>query len=380
MAKTHYDILNVPKNASQDEIKKSFKKLAATHHPDKGGDEQRFKEINEAHSVLGDPHKRRVYDAQGSGTGMGFSSGGRSGRMPNAFRTPFEDVNFMNVFFNGNRTGNRNVTGNRTGGGNPPHRRPTHHKVYNATIFVTLEEAFKGCKKAVPLECRGVMCPDCMGVCDACGGQGVIEEVVHRSLGGATLIQTVRRACDVCGGQGKKKKMDKADKTDKADADANSPCGTCGDTGEYTKTASVTIEVPAGLPEDFSTQVPHPIDKDGLLVINVELRNTTLPGYERRGDDLVYTLKVGLLDAMVGARFEVPHPSGKGIVLDYTCTNDTILPHSSKTIPGKGMRNNTNLIVEFAVDFPRTRRALGSLGRETTFKKMREIYGELFDG
>ena len=96
MAKKHYDTLGVSENASQDDIKKAFKKLAVTHHPDKGGDEKRFKDINEANNILSDPQKRRVYDMQGDATADG---GVRHHRSSPHFH-PFDHFGFMNVFFN----------------------------------------------------------------------------------------------------------------------------------------------------------------------------------------------------------------------------------------------------------------------------------------
>ena len=358
MGKKHYNTLGVPETASQDDIKKAFKKLAVTHHPDKGGDEQRFKEINEANNILSDPQKRRVYDVQGDG---GCNRGTSApGNPPNMHPFPFGfggQFGFTNVFFNG---GTQNAQ--------------PKSKVYNKTVSISLEEAYKGCKKEVELQCHGLMCPECVKVCNVCGGHGSIDETVRRTMGGTTVVQTMRKACGECGGKGKKLKN--------ASANDKSVCAACGNSRQINKSSKVTLEIPAGVPDNFTTKVKHPIDQDSILTIKVEIRNT-IPGYVRKGDDLEYTLKVSLLDALLGKRFEIPHPSGQHVEIDYTCNNDIVRPNSTTTLQGKGMKGNTKLIVKFEVEFPKTRRAQAPHDPETTsdcsFKKMREIYGELFD-
>jgi len=369
MGKKHYEALGVSENASVEDIKKAFKKMAVTHHPDKGGEEKRFKEINEANNILSDPQKRRLYDIQGdSGEGgNGMGGGGQGNPFQSDHGFPFSDFGFMNVFFN-----NHMQQGFGGGGGGGRQKGPT---VYNKTITVSLEEAYRGSRKEVDLECHKD-CVDCMETCNVCRGRGALDETVRRMVGGATLVQTMRKMCSSCGGQGIKKKSSLNNAT-------GNNCKKCKGTGRQTKTSTVQLDIPSGVPDNYSAKMKHPLDGDSVLVIKIEVRNT-IPGYVRRGDDLEYTLKVSLLDALLGKRFEIPHPSGNNIVLDYTDKTDTIAPNSSRTIQGKGMTESSKLIVKFEVEFPRNRRESmchdpGKTSSPSPFKKMREIYGELFD-
>ncbi len=204
MAKNYYDILGVSKNASQDEIKKAFRKLAHKYHPDKeGGDESRFKEMNEAYGVLSDTEKRAQYDrfgqtfqgntgGGGSAPGWDFSQfGGNGGNVKFDFGEGFEDI-FSGVFGGASHGGNRAKQGSDI----------------QVDVEITFEEMVTGVEKSVSLRKLSV-CERCRGTggkpgaredtCTHCRGSGRIQKQVQSIFG--VMAQVVM--CDSCHGRGK---------------------------------------------------------------------------------------------------------------------------------------------------------------------------------
>lgn len=244
MARDYYETLGVPKTASQDEIKKAFRKLAHQHHPDKGGgDETKFKEINEAYGVLSDQSKRGEYDrfgrtandqqsrSNGAGAGFGgFSGQGASGFDFNGFQFGgggFEDI-FSDLFSGGGFSGGR---GREESGSD-----------IQVDVEITFQEMVSGVVKEVRLR-RPVRCAACSGTggragtretsCAACGGSGRVTKTVRSFLG--TFAQ--QYVCEVCYGRGK------------AYAEK---CPDCRGAGRVQDEESVRIEIPAGI-EDGQT-------------------------------------------------------------------------------------------------------------------------------
>lgn len=172
MKKNYYKVLGVTKGASKQEIKKAYRKLAATHHPDKGGDEEKFKEINEAYSVLGDDDKRREYD---------------SPNRPPPRPDPNKWEGFSDFFRNVHRRQN--------------HRRPTKERDIRFNFGVTLEQIKTGVVETIPYKVK-VVCEPCSGKggtnpsrCESCGGSGMVSR--YNRFG--TVIST---QCSTCKGKG----------------------------------------------------------------------------------------------------------------------------------------------------------------------------------
>lgn len=249
MPQDYYKLLGVAKTATEDEIKKAFRKLAHQHHPDKkGGNEERFKEINEAYQVLSNADKRKQYDQFGSaafsgqgapGAGMNwqdFMRSARGGQAAGGFG--FNDVN---IDFDdlGDVLGGMFGFG---GQGSRRGRRSNRGEDIEIEISIDFMEAMFGVTKNIRLE-RETKCEHCHGngaepgtkieSCNRCGGAG---EVIHTQTTILGSFQT-RTVCPDCQGEGKK---------------ASSPCRVCGGAGKVHKKDDVSLKIPAGI-EDGQT-------------------------------------------------------------------------------------------------------------------------------
>lgn len=285
--KDYYEMLGVNKNATQDEIKKAFRKLARKYHPDLNpGDkaaEQKFKEINEAYDVLGDPRKREEYDRFGRAPfeagGPGFE-GFRAPGFEEAFEFGFGDI-FADLF------------GTRI--------RP--EAVYRKGpdmvmgIDLSLEEAFGGVTKPITIT-REVSCKTCGGTgaeayqaCDKCKGSGKIQT----SKGFFRMAQT----CPSCGGTGRK---------------ITKTCKACGGRGKTVLTEVVKVKIPAGVDTGSMVKLRGmggagegggpPGD------LHIEITVKLHPIFTRKGDDLYIEVPVTFGEAALGAKIEVPTIDG----------------------------------------------------------------------
>lgn len=231
MNKDYYAVLGVSKTASQEEIKKAYRKLAHEHHPDKGGSEAKFKEINEAFQAVGDPEKRAKYDQFGSNFEQagGFGGGGN----------PFEG--FGNMNFNGADFGDL-FSNFGFGGGESQRARGQDVAV---DVGMTLEEAAFGVTREFSLHMPAV-CESCTGTggekgselktCDTCKGRGQVTRVQRTILGAMQTVAT----CSVCEGRGKipEKK-----------------CHTCHGAGVYKQTVKLSVKIPAGIDDGAQIRI-----------------------------------------------------------------------------------------------------------------------------
>jgi molecular chaperone DnaJ len=186
--KDYYQILGVSKDASQEEIKKAYRTLAKKNHPDKGGNEEIFKEIGEAYAVIGDIEKRKRYDLGDSGMGQGFPGG-----FPNGFGGGFSMDDILNQFFGGRRN---------------HASQPQKGTDLKIKLKLTLQEIFTGITKKLKYR-KEVLCKTCNGTgaanessvktCPTCNGSGQVQHVKN------TIVGTVvtQEACSSCGGTGK---------------------------------------------------------------------------------------------------------------------------------------------------------------------------------
>ena len=297
----YYDILGVPRNASEDDIKKSYRKMAMKHHPDRNqGDtakkaEEQFKEAKEAYEMLSDPKKRAAYDQYGHAgvdPNMGARHGGPGGEGFGGFAEAFGDI-FGDIF---GGAGGAAAGGQRRGG----------QQVYRGSdlsyaMEITLEEAAQGKESQIRIP-SWESCETCKGsgakpgttpkVCSTCNGAGQV-----------TMRQgffSIQQTCPHCHGTGKI---------------IPEPCVTCSGQGKVKKTKTLEVKIPAGINEGMrirSVGNGEPGTNGGPagdLYIEIRIKQHTV--FERDGDDLHCTVPVGLTSAALGGSVEVPTLAGK---------------------------------------------------------------------
>jgi molecular chaperone DnaJ len=292
-----YEILGVPKNASEDDIKKAYRKLAMKHHPDRNqGDgakaaEEKFKEAKEAYEILSDANKRAAYDQyghQGVDPNMGGFRGGPGAEGFGGFAEAFGDI-FGDIFGGGGAAGGRRG-----------------QQVYRGAdlsygLEITLEEAALGKDTQIRIPSWD-NCESCHGTgakpgtsaktCPQCNGSGA----VHLRQGFFSIQQT----CPQCRGAGKI---------------IPDPCTTCHGAGKVKKQKTLEVRIPAGINEGMrirSAGNGEPGSNGGPPGdLYIEIRIQQHPLFERDGDDLHCTVPVGLTTAALGGAIEVPTLSGK---------------------------------------------------------------------
>jgi len=283
----YYEVLGVARTASDDDIKKAFRRLARQYHPDvnKSKDaEAQFKEINEAYEVLSDPQKRQMYDQFGHdgprmGAGAGFDSFGFGG---------FNDI--FQTFFGGQAAGRRGP------------QRGTDLR-YNLTL--TFEEAVFGIDKELDIP-RAETCGACQGSgaepgtspsrCPSCNGTGEIRRVQQSIFG--QFVNVVM--CERCQGEGRV---------------ITTPCQTCRGGGRVRVTKRVSLKVPAGV--DTGSQIRLTGEGEagprggpnGNLYVSITVRKHAF--FERDGQDILYKLPINFAQAALGDEVEVPTIDGK---------------------------------------------------------------------
>ena len=293
MDKNYYDVLGVSKNASESDIKSAFRKLSKKYHPDinkEAGAEDKFKEINEAYSVLSDPEKKQMYDTFGTVNPNAMGSGGFD-----PFAQGFDPFSMFRGFGGG--------FGGGFGHGGQMKEEGEDLKV---TIELSFDDIFYGVHKKIAMN-KKCTCHRCngsgsqsneSGVCHRCGGSGFIENVQRH---GNTVIKNMS-PCPECHGTGQCIK---------------DPCPNCHGTGLETKTVDVEFDVPPGMFENAYFLVrgkgndgPHRGTPGDLLVIVKELPNP----YGLKRDDknnILYNLKVPYKTLVFGGDVTVPYIKGE---------------------------------------------------------------------
>lgn len=288
----YYDVLGVPKNATDDDIKKAYRKLAMKHHPDRNqGDtttkaEERFKEAKEAYEMLSDPHKRAAYDQHGH-AGVDPNMGGRGAEGFGGFAEAFGDI-FGDIF---------SGQGGRRGGGQQVYR----GNDLSYAMEITLEEAAQGKETQIRIP-SWETCETCSGSgakpgtsaksCSTCNGAGT----VHMRQGFFSIQQT----CPHCHGSGKI---------------IPEPCTACAGQGKIKKTKTLEVKIPPGIAEGMrirSAGNGEPGSNGGPPGdLYIELRVKAHEIFERDGDDLHCSVPVGMTTAVLGGNIEVPTLNGK---------------------------------------------------------------------
>lgn len=295
----YYEILGVDENAKPDVIKKSYRKLAKEHHPDKGGDENLFKKISQAYDVLSDDNKRAQYDNQRQNP-----FGGNGGF------NPFEQM------FKQQQT-----------------RRTAPDKIID--ILVGTLESFKGSDKHITYQ-RKHMCGDCNGAggermtCQYCHGNGFITQ----RIGTGMFVQMVQSHCNACNAKGFTYK---------------NVCHTCKGETTQSKIETVSIKLPHGVDDGQFLKLHGKGDYNNGVYGNLVVRVRVNPeeDFEKFGNDLIYNKSFDL-EGLNSESFEVPHPQGP-LSIKIPPTFDTSKPLRVKS---KGF-NGGDLFIKLFVKFTR---------------------------
>lgn len=327
MNKDYYETLGVAKGASKDEIKKAFHKLAHKHHPDKnGGDDTKFKEVNEAYQILSDEKKRAQYDQFGS---AGPGAGGFGGFDPNGF--DFSGFGQEGGF--GFDMGD--IFGDIFGGGRSRQKRGAD---LQTSISISFKESIFGIDKEIRIT-KPSTCTTCKGdgatpgtgfdTCTTCEGKGSIRSVQRTILGSIATNQT----CTKCHGIGKIPKE---------------PCKTCKGDGIVNETRTITVGIPAGINNGETLRLSGMGEavtggQSGDLYVRVTV--TPHKTIFRYNNDLVSELSIKLTDALLGAEYEVETLDGPMTVTVPTGTKigDTV------SIKGYGVPKSSSKRGDFVI-------------------------------
>ncbi|MEM4260170.1 MAG: molecular chaperone DnaJ [Candidatus Woesearchaeota archaeon] len=339
MSKDYYEILGVKRNASKEEIKTAYKNLAKKYHPDinkSDNAQEKFKEINEAASVLLDENKRQQYDQYGSdflkrggatySDYAGFESSGFSD-----FEDIFENFfggSFENFGFGEKRSRNRKARG----------------RDLRYDLEIDLEDVAFGTKKEINIT-KTEKCDQCDGKggkqfepCDNCEGHGQIRQTRRTPFG---LFQTTTM-CNKCKGSGQipKKK-----------------CEICGGDGVVEKSKKLIINIPAGVEEGTQLRVAgegeavkNGINGDLYVFITVKKHSD----FERQGDDIIIKLPISFVDAALGAEIDVPTLKGKAkLTIPRGTQSETIFRMKGKGIPHLRSYGTGDQLVKVTIEVPK---------------------------
>ena len=369
----YYEVLGVSKNASDDEIKHAYRRLAKKYHPDMNpGDkeaEAKFKEVNEAYEVLSDSSKRAKYDQFGFagvdpsyGAGASGGAGGGYSGFTGDF-SGFEDI-FGDIFGSAFGGGSSNRSQTRNG--------PSKGQNIRTSVTVSFEEAAFGCKKEVTIN-RAEKCSVCNGtacepgttaeICPDCNGTGTVRKVQRTMLGNMTTEQP----CSRCSGTGRV---------------IYHPCKNCRGTGTERKKRTITVTIPAGI-DDGQAIVLHGEGHAGRnggaagdLIVEISVKESDR--FQRDGDNLYSEIYVTFVQAVLGSELEVPTIDGN---VKYT------LPAGTQNgtrfrLRGKGMPNVHNKVrgdqyVTVQVEVPRN---LNKEQREALLAFDATMKGESYNG
>lgn len=324
MSHDYYEVLDIPRDASTDEIKKAYRKQAMKYHPDRNsGDkvaEERFKEVSEAYDVLHDPQKRSVYDRYGM-AGLKGAGGGGAGFHPfdlsealSMFMRDFGGMGGFDAIF---------------GGGQRARRDQQRGQDIRVSLKLSIEDVAHGTVRKIKLKALAP-CEACRGsgarpgsspkVCSTCGGAGEVRRAQQSLFGQLVSVS----ACPSCHGQGTM---------------IVEPCDECRGDGRIRKDSVVEIEVPPGVShENYLTMrgkgAAGPRNgPPGDLLVELEVEDDAR--FERRGDDLVYDLPLAFSQAALGGEFTIPTPYGEEeIDVPAGTQSGTVI-----SIRGKGLPN-----------------------------------------
>jgi len=342
----YYEILGVPKSASQDEIKKAFHKLAHKYHPDKGGDEKKFKEINEAYQVLSNKEKRSQYDqfgrvfesgAPGDNPGQGFDFNWAWGNQ--AQNQDFDIGDLGDIFEDFLGFGGRRST-------KKDHKRG---KDIQVDIEIPLERTLRETIEKINLA-KTVVCHRCHGngaepgtkikECFSCRGTGQVQQVKKTFLGSYTTVTL----CPACQGEG---------------TSPEKPCNVCKGHGRTKGTEAINFSIPAGIDTNQIIKIEGKGEagkrggKSGNLYIRIFVKKHDV--FERKGDELYVSAPINFSQSAMGDKIEIPTLDGTKILLDIPAGTESekVFKISGKGIPHFGGYGKGNLFVKLKIKTPR---------------------------
>jgi molecular chaperone DnaJ len=336
----YYEVLGVKKDASADEIKKAFRKAAIEHHPDKGGDETKFKEINEAYEVLKDTDKRKRYDQFGH-AGVGGAAGGN----------PFEGFggfgNGQEMHFDFGDLGLGDIFSSFFGGGaGPSSRRPNRGRDVETNVEISFVQAVFGTEVDLRLNLEDT-CEHCKGktvepgyslqTCSTCNGSGQIMNVTK------TIFGNIQQAsiCPKCSGRGKVPEK---------------VCSVCNGKGTKAKTQNVTLKIPAGIDDGNTIRLREHGEAiadgpKGDLYVNIRVKPHKK--FTREGDLILSEEKVGMADAALGTEIEVDTVDGPVLMkVPGGTQSGTDFKLSGHGVPHPGSKTRGSHIVTVMVEIP----------------------------
>jgi molecular chaperone DnaJ len=314
--KDYYEVLEVKKDATSDEIKKAYRRLSKIHHPDKGGSEDKFKEISEAYNILSDSDKKNNYDRFGHDDGTQRQQG-----------NPFGG--FRNPFTSGFSGGNQERVGNHM----------------SLLVKLTLEEIFNGVKKTYKYT-RKVKCVTCKGHggedivdCRVCGGSGHVVNVYNTPMG---QIQQVSH-CDACNGLG---------------TTYTKKCNTCNGNGVVDEKETIEVDIPSGVMEGMTFVMEgkgHGIKGGVEGDLHVKIHEIPHKTFIRSGSDLKMNLKLSYPQLILGDKIEIETIDGAKIrisIPEYSDVGNTLrIPFKGVKTYGKDGRGD--VMITLSVDIPK---------------------------
>ncbi len=357
--KDYYDILGIQKNASEDDVKKAFRKLAQKFHPDKkGGDEARFKEVSEAYSVLSDKKKRSEYDRFGAyqaggasqsqgGFGGGFDFSQFAQNFGGFQQGQFQDFDIGDIFSEFFSGGNAN--------------RARRGRDISIDIEISFKDAVFGTDRRVLISKIGT-CDTCGGsgaekgtktvTCTTCNGRGEIHENRNTFFGSFTST----RACPTCHGKG---------------VVPEKPCHTCHGEGVTKKEEEIAISIPAGVEDGEMIRMPGRGEAafggvSGDLYVKLHVKADS--SFIREGNNLLTTSRIKISDALLGTTLEIRSLDGvERVRVEPGISHGDVLKIRGKGVPyGRGSRGDLHVRVE--IDFPKN---INSVAK-TLVEKLRE--------
>ena len=349
----YYELLGVQKTASEEEIKKAFHKLAHKHHPDKGGDEKKFKEINEAYQVLSDKQKRAQYDQYGrvfengqpggnpfGGEGFNWAWGNNRTQGEDGVEFDMGDIgDVFEEFFGGGFGGARRSTKKDARKG----------KDIQVDLEIALERTLKESVEKVNLA-KQVVCQRCQGAgaepgskvkeCFSCRGTGQVQQVKKTVFGSYTTLAT----CPECKGEG---------------TIPEKPCNVCKGEGRIKGQETIEIHIPAGIDTNQVIRVDGKGEagkkgaKSGNLFARIFIKQHSV--FERRGDDLFSQAEISFAQAALGDEIEINSLEGTNILLQVPAGTESgkVLRISGKGIPHFGGYGRGNLYIELKIKTPK---------------------------
>ncbi|OII75081.1 hypothetical protein cand_004420 [Cryptosporidium andersoni] len=309
-----YETLEINQDATLSEIKKAYRRLAIKHHPDKGGDQEKFKEISRAYEILSDPEKRKVYDEYGE---EGLEGGGGGS----------DPVDLFDVIFGGGRRSGGGRGGKRRGEDIVTHLKVTLEQIYNGSVRKMAIN-----KDTICDECEGVGGPkDAIQYCELCQGQGIRVQI--RQIG--PMVQQTQSPCTTCKGTGKIIPTSKQ-------------CKKCNGSGSVKERKVLEVNIDKGIPNHHKVTFHGEADEkqgevpgDVVFVLDEQEHST----FKRRGGDLFMEKNITLVEALTGYTFTVTHLDGRKLLVKSN-PGDIAKPGDIKCINGEGMPTYKNPFVK----------------------------------